>query len=77
MFAQADGFLSPNDAAALNLISVSVAMLIAVWPALVAFRKGRSFWAWWLMSTLLMIVFLPLAFIVKPKPCPADSVSEA
>jgi len=42
------------------------AILIGLIPACIASNKGRSFWGWWLYGSLLFIVALPHALLIKP-----------
>ncbi len=41
-------------------------VLIGIVPALIASRKGRSFIKWWIYGTLIFIVALIHALVVKP-----------
>jgi len=59
--------------------------LIALIPALIAQKKGRSALLWWVFGVLLFIVALPASIIIKPlesqptgKKCPkcAEYVKE-
>ncbi len=42
------------------------ATLIGLLPAWIAHRKGRSFFAFWLFGTLIFIIALPFALLMKP-----------
>ncbi|GEM_PF-1349604 len=42
------------------------ALIIGLIPAVIAYKKGYSFIAWWMGGALLFIVALPLAIIQKP-----------
>lgn len=46
---------------------VIVAILLGIIPAAIASGKGRNFLLWWLYGSLLFIVALPMALIMKPK----------
>ena len=60
---------------------VAVAALLALWPAGVAARKGRSRFGWWVGGTLLWIVALPASYLVSDvrRRCPvcAEPVHDA
>lgn len=43
------------------------AVLLGLIPATIASHKGRSFGTWWAYGTLLFIVALPMALLMKPK----------
>jgi hypothetical protein len=45
---------------------ILIAVLIGLIPAYIAWNKGRSFVAWWVYGTLLWIVALPHALVIKP-----------
>ena len=43
------------------------AALIGLIPAIIAYRKGREFLAWWIFGAALFIVALPTAILLKPQ----------
>jgi hypothetical protein len=43
------------------------AILLGLVPAAIAKHKGRSFALWWLYGSLILIVALPHALIMRPK----------
>jgi hypothetical protein len=45
---------------------VLYAMLLGFVPATVARHKGRSFLAWWAYGTILIVVALPHALLLRP-----------
>lgn len=56
---------------ALNIIGIS--LILGLLPAWIANRKGHSFIGWWLFGSLLWIVALPAALIIRDGnhvPCP-------
>jgi RNA polymerase subunit RPABC4/transcription elongation factor Spt4 len=53
-----------------------IAALLGVIPAVIAAKKGRNFFGWWLFGAALFIVALPVAILISPNPqtrkkCPA------
>jgi uncharacterized paraquat-inducible protein A len=42
-----------------------IAILIGLIPAVIAHRKGRSFFAWWIYGAALFLVALPHALLIK------------
>lgn len=42
-----------------------LAILIGIIPAVIAYNKGRSFFLWWIYGTLLFIIALPHALLIK------------
>lgn len=40
--------------------------VLAIIPGIIAHRKGRGFWGWWIFGTILFIVALPLAILREP-----------
>ena len=44
-----------------------LAVLLGLIPAVVARSKGRGFVGWWLYGTVLLVVALPHAFLLKPE----------
>jgi len=48
------------------LNTLVIAALIGLIPATIAYRKGRSFFAWWLFGGALFIVALPAAILLRP-----------
>jgi zinc ribbon protein len=44
-----------------------IAILLGLIPAMVARTKGRSFLPWWVYGSLLFIIALPHALLVKPE----------
>lgn len=42
-----------------------LAVLIGLLPAAIAYRKGRSFVAWWFFGAMLFIVALPVALLLQ------------
>ena len=42
------------------------ALLVGLIPALIADKKGYSFWLWWLFGFLLFIIALPCALLIGP-----------
>jgi hypothetical protein len=49
------------------------AVLLGLIPAAIASHKGRSFGVWWAYGTLLFIVVLPMALLMKPKVAAAQA----
>ena len=49
------------------------AVLLGLIPAAIASHKGRSFGVWWAYGTLLFIVALPMALLMKPKVAAAQA----
>jgi hypothetical protein len=48
-------------------VSVVVfAVLLGLIPAVIGRNKGENFWFWWLFGTLLFVVALPWALVMKP-----------
>jgi Uncharacterised protein family UPF0547 len=50
-----------------------LAACLGIVTGLIAFKKERSFWGWWLFGFLLAIVAIPAALLVEPlnvKECP-------
>ena len=43
-----------------------IAILIGLIPAVIAQSKGRSFIGWWIYGTLIFIIALPHALLIKP-----------
>lgn len=43
-----------------------VAVLLGVVPAVIAAKKGRNFFGWWLFGPVLFIVALPVAILIDP-----------
>ena len=43
-----------------------VSLLIGLLPATIAEKKGRNFYAWWLLGALLFVVALPAALLIEP-----------
>jgi hypothetical protein len=57
-------------------IILIVGALLGVIPAIIAAKKGRNFFGWWLFGAALFIVALPVAILINPstegeKQCPA------
>ena len=44
-----------------------LAVLLGLIPAMVARSKGREFLLWWIYGSLLFIVALPHALLLKPE----------
>lgn len=42
-----------------------IGILIGLIPAVIAQRKGRSFIGWWIYGTLIFIIALPHALLIK------------
>ncbi len=40
-------------------------LLLAIIPGIIAERKGRSFWLWWLYGVALLILAIPHALLLK------------
>lgn len=59
----------------LLLVSIAALSFLGLIPAYLAWRKGRSFWTWWLFGATLLPVALPAAFLIAPAAAP-DSTSE-
>lgn len=53
-----------DTAVLLNVIAAGV--MLGLVPAVIARRKGHGFVSWWLAGTLIFVVALPLALIIKP-----------
>ena|ERR1041385_1202613 len=45
-----------------------LSILLGLIPAAIAQKKGRNFVAWWVYGTLIFIVALPHALMLKPAP---------
>lgn len=45
---------------------VILPILLGLIPAFIAESKGRSFGAWWVYGSLLWVIALPHALIMKP-----------
>lgn len=50
-----------------------LAVLLGLIPAIIASKKGRAFVPWWIGGTLLLIVALPWAILLKPDQRAADA----
>lgn len=48
-------------------IVIFLALIIGVFPGLIARNKGESFIKWWLFGAAIFIVALPMALMLKPK----------
>lgn len=70
---------------ALILLSVALALVISAIPAYVAYRKGRNFWSWWIVTVIASaflligwVAILIIALVIKPGPeAPARRSIEA
>ena len=60
--------LESKDFEELLLLAV-IAELI---PAYIAWRKGRSFWGWWIAGTVMWIIALPAALLASPNQAELD-----
>ena len=49
-----------------------VAAVLAIIPARIAAAKGRSFRLWWFYGWMLLIVALPHALLLRPRPAVVD-----
>jgi len=58
--------LIPSLVLYIDLTLGALNVLIGIVPALIANRKGRSFIKWWIYGTLIFIVALIHALVVKP-----------
>lgn len=47
------------------LAGVAALLILGLIPAYLAYRKGRSFWTWWLFGASLLPVALPMAVLAK------------
>jgi hypothetical protein len=47
---------------------MAIAAVLAVIPAKVAESKGRSFLLWWVYGWMLLIVAIPHALLLRPRP---------
>lgn len=56
--------MDPELSRCLN--TLVIATLLGLIPAVIAHRKGKSFFAWWLFGAALLIVALPAAILAKP-----------
>jgi hypothetical protein len=45
-----------------------LSILLGLIPAAIAQKKGKNFVAWWVYGTLILIVALPHALMLKPAP---------
>ena len=52
----------------------ALASLLGLIPATIAYRKGRSFGLWWIYGSMLFIVALFHALLIRPGTKRADSV---
>jgi hypothetical protein len=55
---------------------ILIVAFLGVIPAIIAAKKGRNFFGWWLFGAALFIVALPVAILINPstaaeKQCPA------
>lgn len=57
------------------LLLVALALAISAIPAYVAYRKGRNFWGWWIVTVIASaflligwVVMLIIALVIKPDP---------
>ena len=63
----------------------ALVLAICAIPAYVAYRKGRSFWGWWIVTVIASafllvgwVVMLIIALVIKPDPeAPAQRSVEA
>ena len=50
-----------------ELINVfKLAIIIGIIPAFIARKKGKNFFLWWFYGTMMFIVALPHALLIKP-----------
>jgi cytochrome c-type biogenesis protein len=62
-------FFSFYDELALGrflLIALITLILLGLIPAYIAYRKGRSFWTWWLFGATLFPVAMIAAWLIRP-----------
>jgi cytochrome c-type biogenesis protein len=69
-------FFGMYDEVALGriLLVVLVALVfLGLIPAYIAYRKGRSFWTWWLFGATLFPIAMVAAWMIRPLDAVADS----
>lgn len=49
------------------LIQLTVSVILGFIPAFIAQKKGRNFFNWWIYGTLVFILALPHALLIKDK----------
>ena len=54
----------------------AMASVLGLIPAVIAYRKGRSFGLWWIYGSMLFIVALFHSLLIKPKVQPPPLVKE-
>jgi hypothetical protein len=60
--------MEQSAAPAVNYILILIcAVVLGLIPALIARRKGRNFWLWWLFGTMFFLVALVFVLVVEPK----------
>jgi cytochrome c-type biogenesis protein len=69
-------FFSIYDEVALGrmlLIVLAALVVLGLIPAYLAYRKGRSFWTWWLFGATLFPVAMVAAWMIRPLDVPVVS----
>jgi len=46
---------------------MQIAIIIGLIPAIIAWKKGKSFLLWWFYGAMLFIVALPHSLLIKPR----------
>lgn len=60
--------MNDNWSVAAQFIPITLVALAAIFPARMAARKGRSFWGYWLFTTLCFPVGLAVVLLIGPSP---------
>jgi hypothetical protein len=55
---------------------LAIAVVIGLIPAIIAKKKGRSFFVWWVYGALLFIVALPHALLAPARPDNEDVLKQ-
>ena len=58
------------------LIGLLILIAVGLIPAIIAARKGRNFWEWWVFGAVLFPIAMVVVFFLKPKEVPA-AIEEA
>lgn len=58
-----------------NIAIYLVAVLLGLFPAFAAHRKGYNFFLWWFLGAMVFILALPIALFMKPNPNAAEKIA--